>query len=367
MNAGAVNLNSVQVKDDCARDVDLQISMAHFPTEEMEGGSWMPENWDRPDTTEERLRSMFCRHFSVHLDSDRFTVNLVEDPDSRYYAICDWEDELIAYRVYEVDLHEPEFSVKWILEVHEFERDVLPYLGPWTGGAYDAGDWLHIGLHNLAERDENWGQDFKAEIYRTASGYLVCIDPGNYEIKLTNDDIMAPAFSLSMVLEWARVRRDADQRARQQRVSAILGLNAAKPQKSKAKKSAEQTPETVERTAMRLKDFKRVIPKPIVLTVFINEQPIRALLDTGSMADFVSTTTVDQLKLPREVLAKQANVQLAVHGSRSKINCSVTVNFKYQAIDEKRCFDVVNLDSYDMILGTPFLFQHQVLLGLNPT
>src|SRR5882762_5170248 len=27
----------------------------------------------------------------------------------------------------------------------------------------------------------------------------------------------------------------------------------------------------------------------------------------------------------------------------------------------------MNLDGYDLILGTPFMFQHQVLLGFNPT
>jgi len=34
-------------------------------------------------------------------------------------------------------------------------------------------------------------------------------------------------------------------------------------------------------------------------------------------------------------------------------------------MDYKRYFDVINLQNYDMILGTPFLYQHQVLVGLN--
>ena len=367
INAGAINLNSVQLNDDKAREIDLQVNMAHFLTAEMEGGSWMPENWDRPDSTEERLRTMFCQHFGAHLDSDRFTVNAVDESGYRHYVICDWDDELISYRVHETELREPNFSMERILKIHEFECEILPFLGPWTGGRYQATEWLHIGLRNLAEHDENWGSDFDVEIYQTTMGYLVCIDPGNVEIELAHEEILASTFSLHDVLERARGRRDFDRRARQRRISTILGLNAAKPQKYKAKKSAELLPDTVERTAMHVKDFRRVIPKPIILTVYVNDQPVRALLDTGSMADFVSTTIVDQLKLPREVLAKQANVQLAVHGSRSKINCSVTVSFKYQNINEKRRFDVVNLDSYDMILGTPFLFQHQVLLGLNPT
>ncbi|KAF8574980.1 hypothetical protein K439DRAFT_1641768 [Ramaria rubella] len=49
-------------------------------------------------------------------------------------------------------------------------------------------------------------------------------------------------------------------------------------------------------------------------------------------------------------LTKPLPVQLAVSGSRTVIN-----------------FDIINLDSYDLILGTPFLFQHKVLMGFHPS
>ncbi|KAJ8594346.1 hypothetical protein M405DRAFT_703551, partial [Rhizopogon salebrosus TDB-379] len=109
------------------------------------------------------------------------------------------------------------------------------------------------------------------------------------------------------------------------------------------------------------------VPVSIVVDVQVNGQTLRALLDTGSMADFISTTAVDQLKLKPEVLAKPVPLQLAVHGSRSKINCCVTVDFRYQDVKGPRRFDVANLDNYDMILGTPFIYQHRVMIGMNPT
>ncbi|EJD37457.1 hypothetical protein AURDEDRAFT_173428 [Auricularia subglabra TFB-10046 SS5] len=86
-----------------------------------------------------------------------------------------------------------------------------------------------------------------------------------------------------------------------------------------------------------------------------------------SNADFVSTTLVDQLKIPVRALETPIPVQLAVKGSRSKINVEVSTNFKYQQVDCEKRFDVANLDNYDLILGTPFLWQHQVMLGFNPT
>ncbi|KAJ3474471.1 hypothetical protein NLI96_g12441 [Meripilus lineatus] len=118
---------------------------------------------------------------------------------------------------------------------------------------------------------------------------------------------------------------------------------------------------------MRTKDLTRKIPKTLVVTVNINGKPVKALLDSGSMADFVSTTIVDQLKLDKEILAKQLPVQLAVHGSRTKINSCTTVDFEYQGIKGPRRFDIANLDTYDVILGTPFFFQHKVAIGFNPS
>ena len=31
-----------------------------------------------------------------------------------------------------------------------------------------------------------------------------------------------------------------------------------------------------------------------------------------------------------------------------------------------RNFDIINISNYDVILGTPFMYQHQICLGFNP-
>ena len=109
----------------------------------------------------------------------------------------------------------------------------------------------------------------------------------------------------------------------------------------------------IERTTLRIKDRARCLPEPIVVTVKVNNKPIRVLLDTGSMADFILMTVVDQLKLPKETYEKLLLVQLAVHRSRSKINCGMTVQFQYQLINCDRRFNIANLDNYNAILRTP--------------
>ena len=83
--------------------------------------------------------------------------------------------------------------------------------------------------------------------------------------------------------------------------------------------------------------------------------------------DFISTTVIKQLKIPKEIYEKLLAVQLTVQRSRSKINCGTTVQFQYQTIDCDWRFDVANLDNYNPILGTLFLYQHQVAIAFNPS
>ena len=102
-----------------------------------------------------------------------------------------------------------------------------------------------------------------------------------------------------------------------------------------------------------------------MVVVKVNGQPTRALLDSGSLGDFMSTTLADQLRVKKIPLEKPLPVQLAVQGSRTRANYGAKVNLQYQGINCDRYFDVINLDGYDLILGMPFLFQHKVSIGSN--
>ncbi|KZP13678.1 hypothetical protein FIBSPDRAFT_657744, partial [Athelia psychrophila] len=123
----------------------------------------------------------------------------------------------------------------------------------------------------------------------------------------------------------------------------------------------------LERTAMQLKGFDRICPRPIEVVVHIDGHNCRALLDLGSLSDFMLTTICDWLRVHKEELKESIPLQLACSGSSSKIHARTTAKLEYQDISEDHVFDVCNLKSYDLILGTPFMFQHMILLGLNPT
>ena len=92
----------------------------------------------------------------------------------------------------------------------------------------------------------------------------------------------------------------------------------------------------LERNAGTVKDFKRMVPKPVVVVVHINGHPVRALLDTGSLADFMSSTLAEQLGVTRVELAKPLTVQLAVQGSCSKVNYGTKARLEYQCYGSVR-------------------------------
>ena len=53
---------------------------------------------------------------------------------------------------------------------------------------------------------------------------------------------------------------------------------------------------------------------------------------------------------------------MAVTGSKSVINYGVNATIKYEGRESKEYFNIINIDYYDAILGTPFLRKHEVII-----
>ena len=242
------------------------------------------------------------------------------------------------------------------------------------------GQLLSVDRHNALEgvKDKD-----RIDVQPTMFGYSIQLNKSDIIYNISHEEVLDELFSPEWIIDQMitaqkvladnRGDRFMDKRMSKY-VTIMLGMTTIPGQKEKIKKRGNQKrtidPEgvpAVERTTMQLKDKSRRLPEPIIVAVKVNEQTIRALLDTGSMADFISITIVEQLKLPKEIYEKPLAVQLAIHGSRSKINCRTTIQFQYQTIDCNQRFYVVNLDNYNAILGTPFLYQHQVAITFNPS
>jgi hypothetical protein len=53
-------------------------------------------------------------------------------------------------------------------------------------------------------------------------------------------------------------------------------------------------------------------------------------------------------------------LQLVVTSSHSKINYGTWVAVVFRPIEANTYFDITNINGYDLILGTPFLWEHGV-------
>ncbi|KAG8683349.1 hypothetical protein FRC11_013665, partial [Ceratobasidium sp. 423] len=76
-----------------------------------------------------------------------------------------------------------------------------------------------------------------------------------------------------------------------------LECSTAKVKTLKATK--EQVAKAVEWNALVVKDITRRVPKTIIIEVLVNGEPANVMLDMGSQSDLMSSTLVDQLKLPK--------------------------------------------------------------------
>jgi hypothetical protein len=110
---------------------------------------------------------------------------------------------------------------------------------------------------------------------------------------------------------------------------------------------------------------KRNFKNPGIIEGYVGIGEIKAhvLLDCGSTLDMISANFAASSKLDMFQLKKPVKLQMATSGSKSTINFGARAEVKIGEFHQKRYFDVVNLDRYDAILGTPFLTENEVLLN----
>ena len=67
-------------------------------------------------------------------------------------------------------------------------------------------------------------------------------------------------------------------------------------------------------------------------------------------------------KIKTFALEKPIGIQLAVMGSKSVINYGTNITINVNGNKSKEYFNVVNIDYYNAILGTPFLKKYEVII-----
>jgi len=105
----------------------------------------------------------------------------------------------------------------------------------------------------------------------------------------------------------------------------------------------------------------------LCLTTYIKMNGVNTymLFDSGSTTDAISPDFTQVANIAIYKLEKPLTLQLGCAGSRSKINFGTESKIEFNSIAEDTYLDVVNLDKYDSILGTPFLRKHSIMLDFE--
>ena len=95
----------------------------------------------------------------------------------------------------------------------------------------------------------------------------------------------------------------------------------------------------------------------------VNRHKAHILLDGGSTIDMISVNFASIHKLDLFQLKKPVRLQMATSGSHSIINFGVKATLECGDYSQAHYFDVVNLDRYQVVLGTLVLRQHGIILN----
>lgn len=99
--------------------------------------------------------------------------------------------------------------------------------------------------------------------------------------------------------------------------------------------------------------------------IMINGVKAYMLFDSGSTTDSITPEFAHITKAPKITLDEQVTLQLGCVGSRSKICYGTLVPINIGTINKKTYFDIVNLDRYDCIIGTPFMNEYNISLDFG--
>ncbi|KAJ7429997.1 hypothetical protein B0H11DRAFT_2264477 [Mycena galericulata] len=103
----------------------------------------------------------------------------------------------------------------------------------------------------------------------------------------------------------------------------------------------------------------------ITVLLNINGTEAYVLIDTGSTTNSVTPEFANATGAPQIKLLEQLLLQLGCKGSHSKINYGTRVPVDFGGVKGYVYFDIVNLDCYDCVLGTPFLTRHSVVIDFG--
>ncbi|KAJ2989339.1 hypothetical protein NUW54_g8816 [Trametes sanguinea] len=99
--------------------------------------------------------------------------------------------------------------------------------------------------------------------------------------------------------------------------------------------------------------------------ISVNGVMALALFDSGCTTDSITPELVYVCKANRVDLKKPVGLQLGTKGSRTRINYGARAMLQVGKLKQSQYLDVVDINKYDLILGTMFCCKHNVMLDFT--
>ncbi|KAF9489600.1 hypothetical protein BDN71DRAFT_1401365 [Pleurotus eryngii] len=100
----------------------------------------------------------------------------------------------------------------------------------------------------------------------------------------------------------------------------------------------------------------------MIAIVAIHGHRALIMFDIGCTTDIISPQFATIAKVPYGYLKDPVPLQLGTVGSSAKLQFGTNVNIQIMDIDDVEYCNVVNINQYDTILGTPFMHKHGIIL-----
>ena len=164
-------------------------------------------------------------------------------------------------------------------------------------------------LRNLM--DEQIGFENSSDVIivqPSMKGYCLNIKGTDVYYEVTHAEVLGDMFNIRHILTlmrnagkidtdaWPNIFKDTGLNRQQSIMLHATRLMVGAVKQRRHNVETEGT-SSIEKTSMQVKDQSRKVPEPVVVLAEINGHQVWALVDTGSMADFISMTVVEQLRL----------------------------------------------------------------------
>ena len=250
--------------------------------------------------------------------------------------------------------HKPRFHAQRVMSAAEDDPQPDPRDG-WGGSQYESEP------HSTGSDSEPEGEDEGSEIIR-AHAMRIMEQERSVSMHAMRQTTVEEVEDEDITSE--RQRREEQARAESEPALRLHAMRtAAKPQKPMEFRTMVRRRDSVPNAQPDREPNKQAV---LSAMVEVAGGLAYTMFDSGSTTNGLTPEYSHIMRTPKVVLEEQVVLQLGCSGSRSKINFGTRTPVTLGPLkSHDTYFDIVNLDRYDCVFGTPFMNEHGIVLDFK--